>query len=149
MIGLVANPRVIFPLKKQQTTPHTVSPRALKSVITQYHFLCKKTFPVLVYINLLFFPGINRYLDCIEIMYGFRIFVVWKWMFLVVAPITVTVVFVLNCISYRYVNINKLLLVSSTQFALVIWPIHNFLYRQLLYKTVLSRLGRKYHRTDY
>ena len=131
-IGLIANSGAVFSLKHIRQLPDTYSLVHSNLHVT---FFVKRHF--------LFFPGINRYLDCIEIMYGFRIFVVWKWMFLVVAPITVTVVFVLNCISYRYANINKLLLVSSTQFALVIWPIHNFLYRQLINKTVLSRLGQK------
>ncbi|XP_067944082.1 sodium- and chloride-dependent taurine transporter-like [Watersipora subatra] len=44
--------------------------------------------------------GVDRYLDSVAIMYGFRINIVWKWLYLIVAPLVVTIVFILNCISY-------------------------------------------------
>ena len=51
-----------------------------------------------------FSTGVDRFIDNLEMMYGFRI----EWLnfmmklaYLVVTPLTVMIIFVMNCISYR------------------------------------------------
>jgi len=52
--------------------------------------------------------GVDRFIDNLEMMYGFRI--EWlnfmmKWAYLVVTPLTVMIIFVMNCISYSQLTI--------------------------------------------